>query len=160
MPPAPTVWLYQPELPAVGETQQSGRALFEVHDLAAERVRVAVTGDVDATNRQALGHFVERHIRISQQLIVDLSKVDFFGSQGFTALHYVSVHCARRDVDWMIVGNRAVDRILRICDSEAELPVVHDLGVAVDRLDRCARYQHSPSWAGDCQAVTRSAFPR
>jgi anti-anti-sigma factor len=148
VPPAHTVWLPQSELPAVGETQKCGRAAFEVHHLTAERVRIAVTGEIDATNRQALGRFVERHIRISQQLVVDLCKVDFFDSQGFTALYYVSVHCARRDVDWMIVGNRVVDRILRICDSEGELPVVDDLGAAVDRLDRCAKYHHTPSWAG------------
>jgi anti-anti-sigma factor len=148
VPLAHAVWHSRSELPAVDKTQQCGRAVFEVHRLTAERVRIAVTGDVDATNRQALGRFVERHIRISQQLVVDLSKVDFFGSQGFTALYYVSVHCARRDVDWMIVGNRMVDRILRICDSEGELPIADDLGAAVHRLDRCAKYHHSGSWAG------------
>ena len=107
MPPAQTVWLDQSELPTVDETQRCGRAVFEVHHLTAERVCIAVTGDVDATIRQALGRFVARHTRASQQMILDLSRVDFFGSQGFTALFYVSVHCARRDVDWMIVGNRA-----------------------------------------------------
>jgi anti-anti-sigma factor len=120
--------------------------VFEVHHMTAERVRIAVTGDVDATNRQALGRFVERHTRVSQQLVVDLSEVAFFGSQGFTALYYISVHCARRDVDWMIVGNRVVNRILRICDSEGALPVVDDLGTALHRLDRCAKYHHTPSW--------------
>jgi anti-anti-sigma factor len=135
-------------LPAIDATQQCGRAAFKVHHLTAERVRIVVTGDIDATNRQALGRFVERHIRVSQQLVLDLSKIDFFGSRGFTALHYVSVHCARRDADWMIVGNRAVRRILRVCDSEGELPVVDDLSAAVDRLDRCAKYHHSASRAG------------
>ena len=147
MPHPTTVWLYQSEFPTVKETQQSGRALFEVHHLTSERVRICVSGDIDATNRQAFGHFVERHTRVSHQLVLDLRAVDFFGSQGFTALYYVSVHCARHDVDWMIVTNRAVDRILRICDSEAELPVVDDLGAAVHKLDRCARYHHSVSWA-------------
>jgi anti-anti-sigma factor len=135
-------------LSAADETQQSGRAVFEVHHLTAARVRIAVRGDIDATNRQALGRFVERYTRVSQQLVFDLSKVDFFGTQGFTALYYVSVQCSRRDVDWIIVGSRIVHRILRICDSEAELPVVGDLGAALDRLDRCTKYHHSASWAG------------
>jgi anti-anti-sigma factor len=96
---------------------------------------VTVVGEVDATNRQAFGRFVERHTRISKQLVLDLSKVDFFGSQGFTALYYVGVQCARRDVDWMIVGNRVVQRIVRICDTEDELSVVGDLNAAQHRLD-------------------------
>ncbi len=173
MPPAQTVWLDQSELPTVDETQRCGRAVFEVHHLTAERVCIAVTGDVDATIRQALGRFVARHTRASQQMILDLSRVDFSGSQGFTALFYVSVHCARRDVDWMIVGNRAVNRILCICDCDAELPVVDDLGAAMHRLDRCTKYHHTASRAGKCQCqridggrassgslITESAAPR
>ena len=112
------------------------------------RVRIGVKGDVDATNRQALARFVEFHTRVSQQLVLDLSRVDFFGSQGFTALHYISVHCARRDVDWMIVGNRAVLRILRICDSDTVLPVVNNLDAALTKLDRCSKYRHSASHVG------------
>jgi anti-anti-sigma factor len=146
--PAGTVSLRHPDWSTVDETQRFGRAVFEVHHLTAARVRVAVRGDIDATNGHALGRFVERHTRVSQQLVFDLSNVDFFDCQGFTALYYVSVQCARRDVDWMIVGNRIVHRILRICDSQAELPVVGDLGAALDRLDRCAKYHHSASWAG------------
>ena len=151
---ARTAWLDRSALSIgdetqVHETQRCGRAVFEVHHVTAARVRVVVTGDVDATNRQALGRFVALHTRVSQQLVLDMSKVDFFGSQGFAALHYVSIHCARRDVDWMIVGNRIVRRIVRICDSEADLPVVGDLGAALDRLDRCSKYHHTASsWTG------------
>jgi anti-anti-sigma regulatory factor len=34
------------------------------------------------------------------QLVLDLSAVNFFGTQGFAALHYISVSCARNDMDW------------------------------------------------------------
>jgi anti-anti-sigma factor len=145
---ARTLWLHQTELPSAQEpsaeeTERCGRAIFEVHHLTSLRVRIAVRGEVDATNRHALGRFVERHTRVSKQFVLDLSDIDFFGSQGFTALYYVSVQCARRDVDWMIVGDRTVRRILRICDAEAALPVVGDLGTALDRLDRLAKYRHN-----------------
>ena len=138
----------QSEVSRVAETQRCGRAVFEVGHLTAERIRIAITGDVDATNRQALGRFVERHTRACQQIIIDLSNVDFFGSQGFTVLYYISAHCARRDVDWVIIGNRVVHRILRICDGDAELPVVSSLAAAADRLDRCTKYRHGASPAG------------
>jgi anti-anti-sigma factor len=125
--------------------QRCGRAVFSA-DLAAVRVLVRVRGDVDATNCHALGHFVERHTGVSKQLVVDLTGVDFFGSQGFTALHYISVQSARRDVDWMIVGGPTVRRILRICDPDGELPVVGDIAAALERLDHVAKCRHTSAW--------------
>lgn len=37
------------------------------------------------------------------------------------------MHCARNDVDWMIIGSHPVRRLLSICDPEGELPLVDDL---------------------------------
>jgi anti-anti-sigma factor len=119
---------------------------LSARDLAAARVLVDVRGDVDATNCHALGRFVERHTGVSKQLIVDLSGVDFFGSQGFAALHYIGVQCARRDVDWLIVGGPAVQRIVRICDPDGELPVVGDIADALERLDQIAKCLHGTAW--------------
>ena len=135
-------------LPSAEETQRCGRALLLAHDQAAARVVVAVRGEVDATNRHALGRFVERHSRVSKQLVLDLTSVDFFGSQGFAALHFVSVQCARRDVDWMIVAGPTARRILRICDPDGELPVVGDIGDALARLDHVAKSRHAVDWTG------------
>jgi anti-anti-sigma regulatory factor len=81
---------------------------------------------------------VERHTGISRQLVLDLRAVDFFGTHAFTALYYISVHCARSDVDWMIVSSHPLRRLLSICDPEGELPVVDDLASALTRLDRLA----------------------
>ncbi len=139
MAPARTVPLHRPQRDAGDDTEPCGRARLAMQHVSPTRVLAKVTGEIDATNRHALGLFVERHIRVSQQLIVDLSDVEFFGSQGFTALYYISVRCARRDVDWMVVGNRSVRRIVRICDPDGELPLVHDLATAHTRLDHHAR---------------------
>lgn len=153
----------QSQLPAAEETLRRGRAAFEIHHLTPERVWVVVTGDVDATNRQALGYFVQQRIRVSHQLVLDLSVVDFFGSQAFSALHFVGVHCTRRDVEWAIVGNRAVQRITRICDPGGELPVVDNLGAAIRKLNRCAKYHGTAAstrtGAADSTLVVRTARP-
>jgi anti-anti-sigma factor len=133
-------------LPTADEVQRSGRAVFTAQELVDGRMLVGVRGDIDATNRHALGRFVHHHTRVSKQLILDLTEVDFFGSQGFTALYYVSVQCARRDVDWMIVGSRAVLRILRICDPDGELPAVGDFSAALARLDHVAKCRHPLAW--------------
>jgi anti-anti-sigma factor len=143
---ASPVQLYSAHLPTADEVQQSGRALFTAQELTDGRMLIGVRGDIDATNRHALGRFVQRHTRISKQLILDLTGVDFFGSQGFTALYYASVQCARRDVDWMIAGAPTVLRILRICDPDGELPLVGDLATAFARLDHIAKCRHVIAW--------------
>ena len=105
-------------------------------------------GDIDAVNGRALGRYVERHTRMSQQLVLDLRAVDFCGTQAFTALYYISVFCARSDVDWMIVGTPPVQRLLTICDPEGELPLVDGLPTALARLDRLAQCRHHIAPAG------------
>jgi anti-anti-sigma factor len=145
--PVASIAAPHPYLVSSDAVQTCGRAVFTASDLAADRVLVRVKGEVDATNRQALGRFVERHFRVSKQLLLDLSGVDFFGSQGFTALYYLSVQCARRDVDWMIVGSRPVLRILRICDPDGQLPVIGDIADALSRLEHVAKCRHAVAWA-------------
>ncbi len=143
MPIASTAALHHVHVPSGDDIQRCGLAVFSAQNLAAARVLIEVSGDIDATNSHELGRFVARHTRVSKQLILDLTGADFFGSQGFTALYYVGVQCARRDVDWLIVGGRAVHKILRICDPDAELPVVEDIGVALARLDHVAKCRHA-----------------
>jgi anti-anti-sigma factor len=143
-----TLWFHRFDSLPADNREHAGRGTFEARQVIPARVRVVVAGEIDATNREALGRFVERHTRISKQLVLDLSGVDFFGSQGFTALYYVNVQCVRRDVDWMIVANRIAQRILRICDSEGDLPVVDDLATAQRRLDHLTRYRNMISSVG------------
>jgi anti-anti-sigma factor len=143
---ASPVRLRRAHLPTTDEVQRSGRAVFTAQELADGRMLISVSGEVDATNRHALGRFVARHIRVSKQLILDLTGVDFFGSQGFTALYYVNVQCARRDVDWMVAGRMTVQRILRICDPDDELPLIDDLEAALTRLDHVAKCRHAVAW--------------
>ena len=137
-----TVRTYRPDPASVDETQRCGRATFAVRRPSSTRVALAVMGDVDAVNGRALGRYVERHTGISKQLVLDLRAVDFFGTDAFTALYYISVHCARSDVDWMIIGSHSVRRLLSICDPGGELPLVDDLASALTRLDRLAQCRH------------------
>lgn len=148
MAPVGTVRIYRPDPASAGEIQRCGRAAFALRRPSPTRVAVAVMGDIDAVNARALGHYVERHTGISKQLVLDLRAVDFFGTHGFTALHYISVQCGRSDVDWAIVGSPPVRRLLSICDPEGELPIVDDLATALARLDRSARCGHRAASAG------------
>src|SRR5947208_1682552 len=78
------------------------KAIFATRYCSPTRMAVAVVGEIDALNGREFGRYVERHLRVSKQLVLDLRAVDFFGTAGFTALYYISVHCARSDVDWVI----------------------------------------------------------
>ena len=131
--------IYRPDPASTNELQRRGRATFAVRYPSSTRVAVAVIGEIDAVNGRDLGRYVERHTGISKQLVLDLRAVDFVGTQAFTALYYISVHCARSDVDWMIVGSHPVRRLLSICDPQGELPLVDDLASALARLDRLAQ---------------------
>jgi anti-anti-sigma factor len=128
--------------------QRCGSGTFSVRHSAPTRVVVAVVGDVDAFNARALGRYVERHIRMSKQLVLDLRAVDFAGAQAFTALYYISVHCARRNVDWIILGSHHVRRLLSILDPDGELPMVDDLPAGLSRLDHLAQCHYGVAGAG------------
>ena len=137
-----TVQLDKPNEAQADDLQRCGRATFVVRHSAPTRVVVAVVGDIDALNARDLGRYVERHIRFSKQLVLDLRAVDFAGSQAFTALYYLSVRCARGDVDWTIIGSHHVRRLLSICDPDTELPTVDDLVVGLTRLDHLAQCRY------------------
>src|ERR1700741_940138 len=79
VPTASTVQLHHLHLPTADEIERCGLAVFTARSLTAERMLVGVTGEVDASNSHELGRFVTRHTRVSKQLILDLSAVDFFG---------------------------------------------------------------------------------
>jgi len=139
---------FRPTIASDDAQQRYGNAVFDMRRCSNHRVAVAVMGDVDASNGRELGRYVQRHTRISRQLVLDLRAVRFFGTFGFTALHYVSVHCARNDVDWAIVGNESVQRLLSICDPDGDLPLADDLATALNRLDRLAHRRHHFVWTG------------
>lgn len=142
-----TVRMYRANTASGGDLERCGRATFSVRRVSQTRMVVAVVGDLDAVNARALGRYVERHVRFSKQLIVDLRAVDFAGSQAFTALYYISVHCTRGDVDWIILGGHPVRRMLSVCDPEGALPIAEDLLSGLARLDRLApcRYHIAPA---------------
>ena len=139
MPGSGTIRMYRPDPATAVESKSYGRATFSVRRRTPIRTEITVFGDIDAANGRALGCYVERHTGTSTQLILDLRGVDFFGSQGFTALYYISVHSTRSDVDWMILGNPPVRRLLSICDPDNELPLAADYEAAIVRLNQLAR---------------------
>ena len=127
-PPAPSV------LPDRGFLSQP----WEGHTarLASRRLRLSVAvisahGHIDASNADTLTQYTLGHLMRCRGLILDLRDLDFFGTEGFSALHRVSVRCARAGLGWVVVPGAEVWRLLRICDPHGSLPAASTLDSAM-----------------------------
>ncbi len=112
------------------------RGLFRARELSETTVLVAAVGEIDAANSGELRTYIEDHLGGYQQLVLDLSRLDFFGTDGFSALHTINVRCSRRGIDWIMVPGPEVSRMLRVCDPEGALATATNIVSAVATLAR------------------------
>ncbi|MFS0897909.1 STAS domain-containing protein [Mycolicibacterium litorale] len=112
-------------------------ARFEVAAAPPSATVVTAHGELDAANAQHFADFALRHAE--QQLVLDLTGVEFFGTSGFSALHTLNVRCAGSNIDWLLVPSAAVSRLLRICDPDAALPWSESVEAALTALRDDAR---------------------
>ncbi|MBV9353715.1 MAG: STAS domain-containing protein [Mycobacterium sp.] len=103
------------------EPWESRTARFSVHRRPSAAV-ISAQGELDAANAAQLADYVERCTAYSARLILDLTKLEFIGTAGFSALHRINVRCAGAGVQWAVVPNHLVSRLLRICDPDHTLP--------------------------------------
>jgi anti-anti-sigma factor len=107
---------------------------FDTRWMTSTAAIVSVYGDIDGSNASALIDYAFVHAVRCRGLILDLSGLTFFGTEGFSALHRISVRCAHADIGWMLVPGAAVSRLLRICDPHGSLPAVDTVTVALANL--------------------------
>ena len=77
--------------------------LVRARELSATTVLVAAIGEIDAPSATALSERIEEHQSRNRQLVLDLSRLEFFGTAGYSVLHRVHSRCARAGVDWVLV---------------------------------------------------------
>jgi anti-anti-sigma factor len=95
---------------------------------------VSAYGDIDASNASSLTDYAVVTAIRCRGLILDLTGLEFFGTEGFSALHRVSVRCARADIGWIAVPGAAVSRLLRVCDPHGSLPRVDTVDAALANI--------------------------
>src|SRR6201998_2016786 len=124
-----------PPMPPVGDFLSQP---WESHTtrLAHRRLRSSVAvisaqGHIDASNADTLTEYTLGHLMGCRGLILDLRGLDFFGTEGFSALHRVSVCCARAGIGWAVVSGEAVSRVLRIGDPEGLLAAASTVEAAM-----------------------------
>jgi anti-anti-sigma factor len=104
--------------------------------LTSRRLRSSVAGiraqgGIDASNADTLTEYTLGHLVCCRGLILDLIDLDFFGTEGFSALHRISVRCAGAGIGWALVSGQAVARVLRIGDPQGLLPATSTVEAAV-----------------------------
>lgn len=110
-------------------------ARFATQWVEPSLVVVSASGELDAANAPQLVDYALRHATRTVRVVLDLTEVGFFGIAGFTAAHALNAHCAEANIGWAMVPSPAVIRLLRVCDSDAALPVCADLPAALARLN-------------------------
>ena len=126
-PPAPSVL---PEGGFLSQPWEGHTARFASRRLRSSVAVVRADGGIDASNADALTAYTLAHLPRCRGLILDLRDLDFFGTEGFSALHRVSVCCARAGIGWAVVPGGAVSRLLRMYDPQALLPVASTVEAA------------------------------
>ena len=131
-PPAPSVL---PEGGFLSQPWEGHTARFASRRLRSSVAVIRADGGIDASNADALTEYTLGHLMRCRGLILDLRDLDFFGTEGFSALHRVSVCCARAGIGWAVVSGDAVSRLLRI---------VRSTGLAARRQHRRGGDGHRP----------------
>ena len=127
-PPAPSVL---PEGGFLSRPWQGHTARLVSRRLRSSVAVISAHGGIDASNADTLTEYTLGHLMRCRGLILDLRGLDFFGMEGFSALHRVSVCCARAGIGWAAVSGEAVSRVLRIGDPQGLLPAARTLEAAI-----------------------------
>jgi anti-anti-sigma factor len=129
-------------------------AQFDTRRMTSAAAIVSVCGDIDGSNASAFTEYASVNAARCRGLILDLSGLQFFGTEGFSALHRISVRCARADIRWMLVPGAAVSRLLRMCDPDGSLPTTDTVSAALANLQgqpcfpRSSTPSADPLWSG------------
>jgi len=92
---------------------------------------ISAHGDIDASTAGTLTEYTLGHMGRCRGLILDLRGLEFFGTEGFSALQTVSARCASTGTCWAVLPGAAVSRVLRICDPHASLPTAGTIEAAL-----------------------------
>lgn len=76
---------------------------------------ITVVGDIDAANTHSLLDYTLNKVLLCRRMILDLSAVGFFASDGYWMLKTLESRCALADIEFNLVLGALVGRALQIC---------------------------------------------
>ena len=98
--------------------------------LKSSVIVISADGDIDAANAATLREYPLRCGGDCRGLILDLRGVEFFGTEGFSALRGLFVCCLGSGTGWAVVPGAVVTRVLQICDPQGSLPITRTVEAA------------------------------
>ena len=110
-------------------------AMFATRRLPPSTEVISARGEIDAVNAGDFTDYALRHTVKVEQVVIDLTDVEFFGTAGFSALMAIELHCSATDVAWVLVPSKAVNRLLRICDPDSALHTCYSVAAALSTLN-------------------------
>jgi anti-anti-sigma factor len=90
---------------------------------STSEVRIAVVGDIDASNADPLTEYIYERAAKCRSVIVDLRDVEFFGTEGFSLLCGIDARCTQAAVSLKLIAGESVTRVTAICDPDRALPI-------------------------------------
>jgi anti-anti-sigma factor len=134
----------QPVGGSLSQPWESHTTRLANHRLRSPVAVITAHGHIDASNADTMTEYTLRRLMRCRGLILDLRSLDFFGTEGFSALHRVSVCCARAGTGWAIVPSEAVSRVLRIGDPQGLLPAANTVEAAMASIQDQPRQPPQP----------------
>jgi len=128
----------------------SGRTFF---DCRRARMRtktdtgltvISISGEIDASNADALNRHASELVSEGAALIVDLAEVDFIALDGLHALFALNMQCARTGTTWALIASHAVNQLLQVEDHDTRFPAVGSATEALRLVRRPSRGHRPP----------------
>jgi|SRR5271166_532247 len=130
---------------AISSTRNAGElARLDTHWMKSSVAVVSAHGDIDKTNAHTLTEASLANLARCRGLILDLTRLEFFGAAGFSELHSISVSCARAGIGWALVPGAAVSVVLRVCDPDGFLPAADTVRAALASVEGSASDADDP----------------
>jgi anti-anti-sigma factor len=100
---------------------------------------ISISGEIDASNADALNRRASELVSDGGALIVDLAEVNFIAVDGLHALLALNMQCAHTGTTLALIASHAVNLLLRVGDHDKILPAV---GSATEALLLVRRTRH------------------
>lgn len=125
----------------IRESAHSDGDDIRFRELSPDTLLLVLTGEVDAAAAPRLLDRITGSLNGYRQLVLDISRVGFFGTAGYALLQQLARHCDRTSIDWVAVTGPEVQRLLRACapiggDLSGLFPMATNVVSAVATLAR------------------------
>jgi len=138
-----------PKSPAVVALPNHGlphRCLFRARELSESTILIAAIGEIDETNADDLVDYVQSTFTRYRQIVLDLTRVDFFDEAGFSTVQLLNTRSSRRKIGFVVVPSPEVERTLGVHDPDCTLPTAGNIVSAVAALTRSDRGRLRLAW--------------